>query len=189
MFLKQLREAEAELEEERKQRAAAGNAKKKLEGDLKNMEGQVEMAQKIKEDSVRQMRKLQAHLKEYQREVEEAQMSKEDMANHMKENDKKLKNLEADLLQMQEDLAASERARKQLEGERDELQDEINNSANNKWVMPWSRIQLLCRDWEEILLEISGLLNEFNLIGTATGHTNEPNFAAMKCYYCDCCDV
>ena len=128
----QLREFEAELEEERKQRSAAVNAKKKLEGDLKNMEGQVEMAQKIKEDSVRQVRKLQSHLKEYQREVEEAQMSKDEMAHHMKENDKKLKNLEADLLQMQEDLAASERARKALENERDELHDEINNSASNK---------------------------------------------------------
>ncbi len=59
-------------------------------------------------------------------------MSKDEMANHMKENDKKLKNLEADLMQLQEDLASSERARKQLEGERDELQDEINNSANSK---------------------------------------------------------
>ena len=55
----QLREMEGELEEERKQRSAAVNARKKLEGDLKNMEQAVEMASKVKEDSVKQLRRLQ----------------------------------------------------------------------------------------------------------------------------------
>lgn len=50
---------EGELEEERKQRSAAVNARKKLEGDLKNMEQAVEMASKVKEDSVKQLRRLQ----------------------------------------------------------------------------------------------------------------------------------
>ena len=50
---------ESELEEERKQRAAAVSGKKKLEGELANMLGQVEMATKVKEDSLKQLRKLQ----------------------------------------------------------------------------------------------------------------------------------
>ena len=50
---------EAELEEERKQRGAAVNAKKKFEMDMKDLEGQVEAAAKAKEDSIRQVRKLQ----------------------------------------------------------------------------------------------------------------------------------
>ena len=50
---------EGELEEERKNRSAAVNARKKLEGDLKNLEQQVEMANKVKEDSVKQLRRLQ----------------------------------------------------------------------------------------------------------------------------------
>ena len=49
---------EVELEEERKQRGAAVNAKKKLEMDMKDLESQVEAASKIKEDSIRQVRKL-----------------------------------------------------------------------------------------------------------------------------------
>lgn len=130
--LRQLREMEAELEEERKQRIAAVNARKKLEGDLKGMQDQVDNANKVKEDAIKQLRRLQAQMKEYQREHEDALLSREEMAAHVKETDKKLKNLEAELLQLQEDLAASERARKVIEGERDELQDEINNSGASK---------------------------------------------------------
>ncbi len=50
---------EAELEEERKQRTAAVNARKKLEGDFKHMEEQVENASRMKEDALKQLRRLQ----------------------------------------------------------------------------------------------------------------------------------
>ena|SRR6218665_1758008 len=50
---------EGELEEEKKQRLAATNARKKLEADLKVMEQQVDMATKVKDDSIKQLRKLQ----------------------------------------------------------------------------------------------------------------------------------
>jgi len=53
---------ETELEEERKQRQAAVNARKKIEGDYKAMEQQVEMANKIKEDALKQLKKLQVCL-------------------------------------------------------------------------------------------------------------------------------
>lgn len=68
-LMRQLRELEAELEEERKQRTAAIGARKKLEGDIKDMEGQVDTAAKLKEDAVKQLRRLQAQLKDFQREV------------------------------------------------------------------------------------------------------------------------
>lgn len=38
--------------------------------------------------------------------------------------------MEAELVQLGEDLATSERARRAAENERDELQEEINNNAN-----------------------------------------------------------
>lgn len=50
---------ENELEEEKKQRAMAINARKKLEADLKQMEQQFEIVTKVKDDSVKQLRKLQ----------------------------------------------------------------------------------------------------------------------------------
>lgn len=55
----QLRELEAELEEERRQRSAAVSARKKMEGDLKSLESQVDTANKLKEDAIKQLKKIQ----------------------------------------------------------------------------------------------------------------------------------
>ena len=65
-------------------------------------------------------------------EFDAAMLAKDEMANAAKEKDKKLKQLEADLLQLHEDLAASERARKAIQAEKDDLLDEINNSGTSK---------------------------------------------------------
>ncbi|KAM9296801.1 myosin-10 [Gastrophryne carolinensis] len=131
-LVKQVRELEAELEDERKQRAAAVAAKKKLEMDLKDLESQMEAANKGREDAIKQLRKLQAQMKDYQRELEDARASRDEIFAQSKENEKKLKNLEAEILQLQEDLAASERGRRHAEQERDELADEISNSSSGK---------------------------------------------------------
>ncbi|KAL7825784.1 hypothetical protein SRHO_G00335220 [Serrasalmus rhombeus] len=132
MLVKQVREMEAELEDERKQRALAVAAKKKLEMDLKDVEAQIEAANKARDEAIKQLRKLQAQMKDYQRELEEARASRDEIFAQSKENEKKLKSLEAEILQLQEDLAASERARRHAEQERDELADEISNSASGK---------------------------------------------------------
>ncbi|XP_047670152.1 myosin-10 isoform X2 [Tachysurus fulvidraco] len=132
LLVKQVREMEAELEDERKQRALAVAAKKKLEIDLKDVEAQIEAANKARDEAIKQLRKLQAQMKDYQRELEEARTSRDEIFAQSKENEKKLKSLEAEILQLQEDLAASERARRHAEQERDELADEISNSASGK---------------------------------------------------------
>ncbi|KAK7113791.1 hypothetical protein V1264_013012 [Littorina saxatilis] len=131
-LLRQLREMEAELEDERKQRAIAVNARNKLQGDIQGMEQQVEMANKVKEDAVKQYKKLFAQMKDFQREMDEARLSREEMAASAKDNEKKVKNLEAELLKLQEDLALAERQRRNAEAERDELADEIGTSASSK---------------------------------------------------------
>uniref|UniRef100_A0A672TD84 Myosin heavy chain 10 n=1 Tax=Sinocyclocheilus grahami TaxID=75366 RepID=A0A672TD84_SINGR len=110
-LVKQVREMEVELEDERKQRALAVAAKKKLEMDLKDVEAQIEAANKARDEAIKQLRKLQAQMKDYQRELEEARASRDEIFTHSKENEKKLKSLEAEILQLQEDLASSERAR------------------------------------------------------------------------------
>ncbi|XP_027598075.1 myosin-10 isoform X4 [Pipra filicauda] len=132
MLVKQVRELEAELEDERKQRALAVAAKKKLEMDLKDLEGQIEAANKARDEAIKQLRKLQAQMKDYQRELEEARASRDEIFAQSKESEKKLKGLEAEILQLQEEFAASERARRHAEQERDELADEIANSASGK---------------------------------------------------------
>uniref|UniRef100_A0A8P4G1M0 Myosin, heavy chain 10, non-muscle n=1 Tax=Dicentrarchus labrax TaxID=13489 RepID=A0A8P4G1M0_DICLA len=131
-LVKQVREMEAELEDERKQRTLAVAAKKKLEMDLNELEGQIEAANKGRDEAIKQLRKLQAQMKDYQRELEEARASRDEIFTQSKENEKKLKSLEAEILQLQEDHAASERARRHAEQERDELADEISNSASGK---------------------------------------------------------
>lgn len=47
------------MEDERKQRALAGAAKKKLETDMKDLEGQIETASKGRDEAIKQLRKLQ----------------------------------------------------------------------------------------------------------------------------------
>ena len=81
---------EAELEDERKQKAIALNARNKLQGDLSGMEGQVEMTNKLKEDAVKQYKRLAAQLKDFQRELDDARISRDEMAGSMKDNEKKV---------------------------------------------------------------------------------------------------
>lgn len=57
--LHQVRELEAELEDERKQRALAVASKKKMEIDLKDLEAQIEAANKARDEVVKQLRRLQ----------------------------------------------------------------------------------------------------------------------------------
>ncbi|CAL8271383.1 unnamed protein product [Lota lota] len=131
-LVKQVREMEVELDDERKQRALAVAAKKKLEADLQDAVGQIEGANKARDEAIKQLRKLQAQMKEYHRELEEARTSRDEVFSQSKENEKKLKSLEAEILQLHEDLASSERGRRHAEQERDELQDEISNSSSGK---------------------------------------------------------
>jgi len=127
---KQLRDLEAELDEERKQKQAAVNAKKKLETDYKDLESTMDMNNKLKEDSLKQLKKLQQAMKEIQRDAEEAHATKNDVLQQSKDLEKKIKGLEADLAQMQEDLSAAERARRTAEAERDELAEELSTTGS-----------------------------------------------------------
>lgn len=55
----QVREMEAELEDERKQRSMAMAARKKLELDLKDLEAHIDSANKNRDEAIKQLRKLQ----------------------------------------------------------------------------------------------------------------------------------
>ncbi|XP_048269767.1 myosin heavy chain, non-muscle isoform X1 [Bombus affinis] len=134
-LVKQLRDLEAELEDERKQRAAAIAQRKKMEADYKDIEQQLEMHNKVKEDALKQLKKLQAQIKDCTRETEEARAARDELAASAKETERKVKSLEADLMQLTEDYASSERARRAAENERDELQEELNNNANKGTLM------------------------------------------------------
>nr|XP_020758841.1 myosin-9 [Odocoileus virginianus texanus] len=128
-LVKQVREMEAELEDERKQRSIAVAARKKLEMDLKDLEAHIDSANKNRDEAIKQLRKLQAQMKDYMRELDDTRASREEILAQAKENEKKLKGMEAEMIQLQEELAAAERAKRQAQQERDELADEIANSS------------------------------------------------------------
>uniref|UniRef100_A0A6Q2YVP7 Myosin, heavy chain 11b, smooth muscle n=1 Tax=Esox lucius TaxID=8010 RepID=A0A6Q2YVP7_ESOLU len=128
-LLKQVRELESELEEERRQRAMATAGRKKLEGEVKDLEDHLEATSRGRDEAVKQLKKIQAQMKEFQREVEDSRAAQKEVLSSARESDRRAKTLEADIMQLQEELAAAERARKQAETERDEMSEELANSS------------------------------------------------------------
>ncbi|NXI49992.1 MYH9 protein, partial [Chloroceryle aenea] len=157
-LIRQVREMEAELEDERKQRSIAVAARKKLEMDLKDLESHIDTANKNREEAIKQLRKLQAQMKDYMRELEDTRTSREEILAQAKENEKKLKSMEAEMIQLQEELAAAERAKRQAQQERDELADEIaNNSGKGALAMEEKRrLEARIAQLEEELEEEQG---------------------------------
>ncbi|KAM6146122.1 myosin-9 [Phoenicopterus ruber ruber] len=157
-LIRQVREMEVELEDERKQRSIAVAARKKLEMDLKDLESHIETANKNREEAIKQLRKLQAQMKDYMRELEDTRTSREEILAQAKENEKKLKSMEAEMIQLQEELAAAERAKRQAQQERDELADEIaNNSGKGALAMEEKRrLEARIAQLEEELEEEQG---------------------------------
>uniref|UniRef100_A0A8W4FCU2 Myosin-9 n=1 Tax=Sus scrofa TaxID=9823 RepID=A0A8W4FCU2_PIG len=129
-LVRQVREMEAELEDERKQRSMAVAARKKLEMDLKDLEAHIDSANKNRDEAIKQLRKLQAQMKDYMRELEDTRASREEILAQAKENEKKLKAWSRSRSGFpRQELAAAERAKRQAQQERDELADEIANSS------------------------------------------------------------
>ncbi|XP_069021405.1 myosin-11-like isoform X4 [Embiotoca jacksoni] len=128
-LVKQVRELESELEEERKQRGQASAGKKKLEGELKDMEDQLEATSRGRDESIKQLRKLQGQVKDLQRELEDSRAAQKEVITTARESERRSKAMEADIVQLHEMLAAAERARKQAETERDELSEELASNS------------------------------------------------------------
>ncbi|XP_071585793.1 myosin-9 [Heliangelus exortis] len=163
-LIRQVREMEVELEDERKQRSIAVAARKKLEMDLKDLESHIDTANKNREEAIKQLRKLQAQMKDYMRELEDTRTSREEILAQAKENEKKLKSMEAEMIQLQEELASAERAKRQAQQERDELADEIaNNSGKGALAMEEKRrLEARIAQLEEELEEEQGNIEIIN---------------------------
>ncbi|XP_026180145.1 myosin-11-like isoform X2 [Mastacembelus armatus] len=134
-LLKQVRELEMELEEERKQRGQASAMKKKLEGELKDIEDQLEATNRGRDEAIKQLRKIQGQVKDLQRELEDSRAAQKDVLASARETERRSKAMEADIIQLHEMLAAAERARKQAEVERDELSEELASNSSGKSMM------------------------------------------------------
>ncbi|XP_029913524.1 myosin-11-like isoform X2 [Myripristis murdjan] len=131
-LLKQVRELETELEEERKQRGQASAAKKKMEGELKDLEDQLEATGRGRDEATKQLRKIQGQAKELQRELEDTRAAQKEVISSARESERRAKAMEADIIQLHEELSAAEKARKQAETERDELSEELASNSSGK---------------------------------------------------------
>uniref|UniRef100_T1KQZ7 Myosin motor domain-containing protein n=1 Tax=Tetranychus urticae TaxID=32264 RepID=T1KQZ7_TETUR len=151
-LLKQIRDLEAELEDERKQKSLAMAAKKKLESDYNELEQQLEISNRLKEEANRQYKRLQAQMKEFQKDSEETSSMRESLVAQTKEAEKKAKQLEAEVAHLQEDLATSDRARRLAENDREELMEEIETHVN--------RFSLMQEDKRRLEVQIAQLQEE-----------------------------
>nr|XP_054096838.1 myosin-9 isoform X1 [Callithrix jacchus]XP_054096841.1 myosin-9 isoform X1 [Callithrix jacchus]XP_054096844.1 myosin-9 isoform X1 [Callithrix jacchus]XP_054096846.1 myosin-9 isoform X1 [Callithrix jacchus]XP_054096848.1 myosin-9 isoform X1 [Callithrix jacchus] len=124
-LVRQVREMEAELEDERKWHSMAVAARKKLEMDL---EADIDSANKNRDEAIEQLQKWRAQVNDCTRELDDTRASREEILAQAKENERNLKIMEAKMIQLEEELAAAERAKRQAQQERDELADEIANS-------------------------------------------------------------
>jgi len=131
-LVKQIRDLESDLDDERKQRTSAVNLKKKFELDLNDMKVQFDEANKSKEDNLKQLKKLSISIKEITRECEELRTAKDEIFVASKDWEKKMKNNEMQLIQAQEERDLAERQRKQALSERDDLQHELDSIAGGK---------------------------------------------------------
>ncbi|XP_063344718.1 myosin-10 isoform X6 [Pelmatolapia mariae] len=142
---KQVRELEIQLEEERSQRSQSVSSKKQLEAELQEAEAQVETANRGKEEAMKQLRRLQGQMKEVLRELDEAKVTRDDVISQSKDSEKKIQTLEAEVLHLTEELAVSERQKRQAQQERDEIADEMVSSSSGKNVLSEEKRRLDAR--------------------------------------------
>ncbi|XP_051571516.1 myosin-11-like isoform X1 [Myxocyprinus asiaticus] len=141
-LLKQVRELETELEDEQKLRNSLAAVKKKLEGELKDLEDQVDAIGRARDEAIKQLRKTQAQMKDSHRELEDTRASHKEVLSSAQKCDRKARNMEVEIIHLQEELAAAERARKQAEQERDELAAEMTSGSFGKSGMSDERRRL-----------------------------------------------
>ncbi|XP_031144848.1 myosin-9-like isoform X1 [Sander lucioperca] len=154
-LVKQVREMEVELEDERRQRSQALSSKKKLEMDLGELGLQIDAANKGRDEALKQLKKIQSLMKEQMKELDDLRLSRDEVINGAKETEKKLKAMEADALHIQEDLATAEKLKRQAQSERDELQEQIssNNTKNSQLAEEKRRLEARITQLEEELEE------------------------------------
>lgn len=86
---------------------------------------------------MKQLKKSQQQCKEAIRDAEEARAARDELAASSKEAERKVKTLEAEVMQLTEDLSSSERTRRAAEAEREELLEEINSINSKGWIFSY----------------------------------------------------
>ncbi|CAB3399757.1 unnamed protein product [Caenorhabditis bovis] len=122
-LVKQIRDLENELENERRGRTGAVSHRKKMESQVGELEQQLEVANRLKEEYNKQLKKNQQIIKEYQIECEEVRQAKEEIAAQLRDVERRLRAVETEREQLRESNEGLLMIRKQLELENEELEE------------------------------------------------------------------
>uniref|UniRef100_A0A7N6AH61 Myosin, heavy chain 9a, non-muscle n=1 Tax=Anabas testudineus TaxID=64144 RepID=A0A7N6AH61_ANATE len=147
-LVKQVREMEVELEDERRQRAQALSSKKKMELDLAQLEAQIDAASKGREEALKQLKKLQvkrtcvhtqiqkramtdykrrleARITQLEEELEEEHLNTEMVNDRLKKSTLQAEQLTTELAAERSNSQRVEGARSQLERQNKELKQKL----------------------------------------------------------------
>ncbi|KAK6766355.1 hypothetical protein RB195_025951 [Necator americanus] len=122
-LVKQLRDLEQELENERRSKAGAISQKKKMEAHIAEIEQQLDVANRLKDEYNKQLKKNQQMIKEYQHDSEEARQMKEEIASQLRDIERRLRSAEAENQRLSEANEMLTSQKRQLEQEKDELEE------------------------------------------------------------------
>ncbi|EPB80897.1 myosin head [Ancylostoma ceylanicum] len=122
-LVKQLRDLEQELENERRSKAGAISQKKKMEAHIAEIEQQLDVANRLKDEYNKQLKKNQQMIKEYQHDSEEARQMKEEIASQLRDIERRLRSAEAENQRLSEANEMLTSQKRQLEQDKDELEE------------------------------------------------------------------
>ncbi|TPP57426.1 Non-muscle myosin II heavy chain [Fasciola gigantica] len=159
--MKQLRELEAELDDEKKQRGVHFGIRKKLESDLADANQRLEMATRQKEEALKQLKKYQGVSGGMQRELEEAVRAREQAVEAMRDLEKKYRGMEAEKNHLQEELHGTERTSRALRSELDETLQEMSalTTAKNAAIEDKRRLEARLVGFEDQLEEAQSAMD------------------------------
>uniref|UniRef100_A0A0R3S3V9 Myosin heavy chain, nonmuscle n=1 Tax=Elaeophora elaphi TaxID=1147741 RepID=A0A0R3S3V9_9BILA len=123
ILLKQIRDLENEIENERRSRTGAISNRKKIESQLIEMGQQLELANRLKDDYSRQLKKHQQIIKDLQHDNEELRQSKEELSGSLRELERKLRTIDSENIRLLETNELLLNQKRHLEAEKDELED------------------------------------------------------------------
>ncbi|CAJ0583352.1 unnamed protein product, partial [Mesorhabditis spiculigera] len=129
-LIKQIRDLETELENERRGKGSAVSNKKKLESQVTELEQQLEVANRLKEEYNKQLKKNSTVIKEYQRDFEDARQAKEEIAAQLRDIERRLRSSEAENQRLQEANEALVAQKRQLEADKDELEERLGKGGS-----------------------------------------------------------
>jgi myosin protein heavy chain len=158
---KQCRDLEAELEDEKRQRAAADKNKKKAEAQLIECERQLEISNRLKDDYNKQFKKNQQMLKDAQQAAEESRSARDDTLAQLRETEKKLRNSDAEVQRLKELTEELLQQKRKLENQRDEL-EALKQRPSTLTADEKSRLENRLAELEEELEEIQLELDSTN---------------------------